>query len=61
MGEPLSRLYAGILVQQLVQYTEQHQTKQLQLQATDPPTSPLQHVVNMQKGLNLCLMDLKSA
>ena len=71
VGEPLSRLYAGILVQRLVQYTEQRglrsptQAGYRPGHSTIHQTFVLQHVIDKHRRLKsplyLCFVDLKSA
>ena len=71
MGEPLSRLYASILVQRLVQYTEQQglrsptQAGYRPEHSTIHQTFVLQHVIDKHRRLKsplyLCFVDLKSA
>ena len=71
VGEPLSRLYASILVQRLVQYTEQRGLRSPTQAGYRPGHSTihqafvLQHVVDThirhKSPLYLCFVDLKSA
>ncbi len=71
MGEPLSRLYASILVQRLVQFTEQHDLRSPTQAGYRPERSTihqafvLQHVIDkhscLKTPLYLCFVDLKSA
>ncbi len=71
VGEPLSRLYASVLVQRLVQYTEQQglrsptQAGYRPGHSTIHQTFVLQHVIDKHKRLKsplyLCFVDLKSA
>ena len=71
VGEPLSRLYASILAQRLVQYTEQQDLRSPTQAGYRPEhsiiyqTFVLQHVVDKHRRLKsplyLCFVDLKSA
>ena len=71
VGEPLSRLYASILAQRLVQYTEQQDLRSptqagYRLEhSTIHQTFVLQHVIDKHRRLKppqyLCFVDLKSA
>ena len=71
MGEPLSRLYFGILAQCLVQYTEQEDLRPPTQAGYRPEHSTiyqtfvLQHVIDRHRRLKsplyLCFVDLKSA
>ncbi len=71
VGEPISRLYASIMVQRLVTYTEQQQLRSATQTGYRPelgtihPAFALQHVVDKHrhagKPLYLCFVDLKSA
>ena len=71
MGEPLSRLYASILVRRLVDYTEQRDLRSdIQLgyrpgHSTIHQAFVLQHVIDKHRPLKaplyLCSVDLKSA
>ncbi len=71
VGEPLSRLYASILVQRLVQFTEQHDLRSPTQAGYRPEHSTihqafvLQHVIDKHRCLRtplyLCFVDLKSA
>ena len=71
VGEPLIRLYASILVQRLVQYTEQRGLRSPTQAGYRPGHSTihqafvLQHVVDKHRRrkspLYLCFVDLKSA
>jgi len=71
VGEPISRLYASIMVQRLVTYTEQQQLRSATQTGYRPelgtihPTFALQHAVDKHrhagKPLYLCFVDLKSA
>ena len=68
VGEPLSRLYASILVQRLVQYTEQHGLRSPTHAGYRPEHSTihqtfvLQHVIDKHRRLKsplyLCFVDL---
>ncbi|DBA94877.1 TPA: hypothetical protein ACH3X1_016747 [Trebouxia sp. C0004] len=71
LGEPLSRLYASILVQRLVHFTEQHDLRSPTQAGYRPEHSTihqafvLQHVIEKHRCLKtplyLCFVDLKSA
>jgi len=71
VGEPLSRLYASILVQRLVHFTEQHDLRSPTQAGYRPEYSTihqafvLQHVIDkhrcLKNPLYLCFVDLKSA
>ena len=71
VGEPLSRLYASILAQRLVQYTEQQHLRSPTQAGYRPEhgtihqTFVLQHVIDKHRRrkspLYLCFVDLKSA
>ena len=71
VGEPLSRLYASVLAQRLVAYTEEHQLRSPTQAGYRPEHSTihqsfvLQHVIDKhrhrQAPLYLCFVDLKSA
>jgi len=71
VGEPISRLYASIMVQRLVTYTEQQQLRSASQTGYRPelgtihPAFALQHVVDKlrhaSKPLYLCFVDLESA
>ena len=71
VGEPISRLYASILVQRLQQHTEEHSLRSPTQagyhpgHSTNHQTFTLQHVIDKHKGLRsplyLCFVDLKSA
>ena len=71
VGEPLSRLYASILVQRLVHFTERHELRSPTQAGYRPEHSTvhqtfvLQHVFDKHKRLKtplyLCFVDLKSA
>ena len=71
VGEPLSRSYASILAQRLVQYTEQQglrsptQAGYRPEHSTIHQTFVLQHVIDKHRRLKsplyLCFVDLKSA
>ena len=71
VGEPLSRLYASILVQPLVQFTEQQDLRSPTQAGYRPEHSTihqafvLQHVIDKHRRLKsplyLCFVDLKSA
>ena len=71
VGEPLSRLYASILVQRLVQFTEQQDLRSPTQAGYRPEHSTihqafvLQHVIDKHRRLKsplyLCFVDLKSA
>ena len=71
VGEPISRLYASIMVQRLVTYTEQQQLRSASQTGYRPelgtihPAFALQHVVDKHrhasKPFYLCFVDLKSA
>ena len=71
VGEPISRLYASIMVQRLVKYTEQEQLRSSTQTGYRPqlgtihPAFALQHVIDKHKHasqpLYLCFVDLKSA
>lgn len=71
VGEPISRLYAGILAQRLVSYTEEQQLSSPTQTGYRPELGTihqvfaLQHVIDKQrhakKPLCLCFVDLKSA
>ena len=69
VGEPLSRLYASILVQRLVHFTEQHDLRSPTQAAYRPEHSTilqafvLQHDKHrcLKTPLYLCFVDLKSA
>ena len=71
VGEPISRLYAGILVQRLVQYTEEQQLRSPTQAGFRPDLGTihqafaLQHVIDKhrhsKRPLYLCFVDLKSA
>ncbi|DBB05821.1 TPA: hypothetical protein ACH3X3_009834 [Trebouxia sp. C0006] len=71
VGEPLSRLYASILVQRLVHFTEQHDLRSPTQAGYRPEHSTihqafvLQHVIDKHRCLKtplyLCFVDLKSA
>ena len=71
VGEPISRLYAGILVQRLVQYTEDQQLRSPTQAGFRPDLGTiyqavaLQHVIDKhrhsKRPLYLCFVDLKSA
>ena len=70
-GEPLSRLYASILAQRLVQYTEQQDLRSPTQagyrldHSTIHQTFVLRHVIDKHRRLKsppyLCFVDLKSA
>ena len=71
VGEPISRLYASILVQRLVTYTEDQQLRSPTQTGYRPEFGTihqafaLQHVIDKhkhaKKPLKLCFVDLKSA
>ena len=71
MGEPLSRLYASILVQRLVHLTEQHDLRSPTQAGYRPEHSTihqaflLQQVIDKHRRVKapsyLCFVDLKSA
>ena len=71
VGEPISRLYANIMVQRLVTYTEQQQLRSATQTGYRPelgtihPAFALQHAVDKHRHANkplyLCFVDLKSA
>ena len=71
VGEPISRLYASIMVQRLVKYTDLHQlwsstqTGYRPELGTVHPAFALQHVIDKHSHTNqplyLCFVDLKSA
>ena len=71
VGEPLSRLYASILVQRLVHFTQQHDLRSPTQAGYRPEHSTihqafvLQHVIDKHRCLKtplyLCFVDLKSA
>ena len=71
VGEPLSRLYASVLVQRLVQFTEQQDLRSPTQAGYRPEHSTihqafvLQHVIDKHRRLKspsfLCFVDLKSA
>ena len=71
VGEPISRLYASILAQRLVQYTEEHQLRSPTQAGYRPELGTLhqgfalQHVIDKhrhaRRPLYLCFVDLKSA
>ncbi|KAA6421290.1 MAG: hypothetical protein FRX49_08776 [Trebouxia sp. A1-2] len=71
VGEPISRLYANIMVQRLVTYTEQQQPRFASRTGYRPelgtihPAFALQHAVDKHRHANkplyLCFVDLKSA
>lgn len=71
VGEPISRLYASIMVQRLVKYTEQQQLRSSTQTGYRPelgtihPAFALQHVIDKHRHasqpLYLCFVDLRSA